>query len=56
MALFGTDSIVVVCSGVEEAKRWWIEKFGCKQVKLPNWDNPLRRQPFCCPTAISGKL
>jgi len=41
MALFRTDSIVVVCSSVEEAKRWWIEKFGCKQVKLPNWDNPL---------------
>ena len=41
MALFRTDSIVVVCSSVEEAKRWWIEKFGCKQVKLPIWDNPL---------------
>ena len=41
MALFRTDSIVVVCSRVEEAKRWWIEKFGCKQVKLPIWDNPL---------------
>lgn len=36
-----TDSIVMYCSSVEVAKRWWVEKLDCKQVKLPNWDNPL---------------
>lgn len=41
MALFWTDSIVMLCSSVDAAKQWWIETFNCKQEKLPNWDNPL---------------
>lgn len=41
MSLFQTDSIVLCCSNVETAKRWWIATFDCKQTKLPNWDNSL---------------
>ena len=40
--LLWADSIVLFCSDVEAAKRWWIETFECKQVKLPaEWDDPL---------------
>lgn len=42
MALFRTDSVVLCYSNVEGAKRWWIDAFGCKQVKVPpDWDNLL---------------
>ena len=42
MALFWTDSIVICCSNVESAKRWWIETFDCKQAKVPeDWDEHL---------------
>lgn len=42
MALFRTDSLVLCYSNVEGAKRWWIDAFDCKQVKVPpDWDNPL---------------
>jgi hypothetical protein len=42
MALFWTDSIVICCSNVESAKRWWIETFECNQAKVPEeWDEPL---------------
>jgi hypothetical protein len=42
VAQFWTDSIALCCSNVEAAKKWWIESFECKQVKLPiDWDDPL---------------
>jgi len=41
MAMFWTDSIVIRCSNVEVVKQWWIKTFDCKQVRLPNWDEPL---------------
>jgi Glyoxalase-like domain len=42
MALFYTDSIVLVCASVEAAKRWWIDVFDGKPMKPPaNWDNAL---------------
>jgi len=41
MALFYTDSLVMCSSNIESAKRWWIEVFDCKEVDLPDWDDPL---------------
>lgn len=41
MALLWADSIVMAYSDLERARRWWIETFGCKPAKLPDWDNPL---------------
>jgi hypothetical protein len=42
MALFRTDSIVLSYQDVEAAKKWWIDAFDCKAVKVPsNWDNQL---------------
>ena len=41
MALFSSDSIILCYSNVDAGKRWWIETFGCKAAKLPDWDNPL---------------
>ena len=41
MALVWTDSIVMLYSDPEAFTRWWGEMFGCKQVGLPDWDNPL---------------
>lgn len=42
MALFRTDSIVLSYSNVEAAKRWWIDTFDCRAVKVPtDWDAPL---------------
>lgn len=42
MALFSADSIVICCSNIEAARRWWIEVFDCKPVKVPaDWDEPL---------------
>lgn len=39
MPLFWTDSVALCCSNVELCKKWWIESFDCKQVKLPaDWD------------------
>ena len=42
MGLFHTDSVALTYSNVESAKRWWIDTFGCKVVRVPHeWDNPL---------------
>jgi hypothetical protein len=42
MSLFYTDSITLSYSNVEAAKRWWIDAFDCKSVKVPSdWDCPL---------------
>ena len=42
MVLFRTDSVTLSYSDVEAAKRWWVNAFDCKQVKVPpEWDNPL---------------
>src|SRR6266581_1196077 len=41
MALFYTDSLAMCYSNLESAKHWWIEVFDCKQVGLPDWDDPL---------------
>jgi len=42
MSLFRTDSVALSYSNIEEAKRWWISAFDCKQVKVPpDWDNQL---------------
>ena len=42
MGLFSADSLVMCCSNVEVAKRWWIDQFECKQTEEPkNWDDPL---------------
>jgi hypothetical protein len=42
MALFRTDSIVLSYTNVEAAKKWWIDAFDCKVVKVPSdWDNQL---------------
>jgi len=42
MALFRTDSVVLSYSSLEVAKRWWVNAFDCKQVKVPaEWDNHL---------------
>jgi catechol 2,3-dioxygenase-like lactoylglutathione lyase family enzyme len=42
MGMFHTDSVVLSYSDVEAAKRWWVETFGCKAVRIPqDWDNPL---------------
>jgi len=41
MPQFWTDYVVVCCSNVEAAKRWWIEAFNCTPTKAPaDWDNP----------------
>lgn len=40
MPLFWTELILLYCSDVDAAKRWWIESFESKQVKVPeNWDD-----------------
>ena len=41
MALFRTEAFALCCSNLDVEKRWWVEVFGCKQVKLPDWDDPL---------------
>jgi len=42
MPLFYTDSVTLTYSNVEAAKRWWIDVFECKVVKVPaDWDCPL---------------
>jgi hypothetical protein len=42
MALFRTDSLALSYSDLEQAKRWWIDAFECKAMKVPpNWDNQL---------------
>ncbi|HET9742890.1 MAG TPA: VOC family protein [Terriglobales bacterium] len=42
MALFGTDSLVLRYSNLEQAKRWWMDAFDCKAVRVPSeWDDPL---------------
>jgi len=41
MVQFWTEYICLQYSDLEAAKRWWIATFGCKQVPLPDWDNPL---------------
>ena len=40
MPLFWTDSIALCYSDVTAAKRWWMQSFGCKEVKVPAdyWD------------------
>jgi hypothetical protein len=39
---FWTDSIVLSYSNLEAAKKWWIDTFSCKAVKVPKeWDNQL---------------
>jgi hypothetical protein len=45
-SLFGTefrsDSLVLSCTNVEEAKRWWVNAFKCKVVPVPStWDSTL---------------
>jgi hypothetical protein len=41
MALFRKDSISLCCSDVGATKQWWGQVFDCKEVKMPNWDDPL---------------
>lgn len=42
MALFYTESITLSYSNLDAAKRWWVDAFDCKVVKVPEeWDNPL---------------
>lgn len=42
MAMFYTDSVTLAYSDVETAKRWWIDAFDCKVVRVPSdWDCPL---------------
>ena len=46
MSLFGpkfrTDSLVLSCVNVQQAKRWWVNAFQCKEKGVPpTWDNPL---------------
>lgn len=39
MPLFYTDSIALVYSNLDAARRWWIETFDCKVAKVPpDWD------------------
>jgi hypothetical protein len=41
-ALFRTDSIVLSYSNLDAAKKWWIDAFDCKVVKVPSdWDSQL---------------
>ncbi len=42
MPLFYTDAVTLAYSDLEAAKRWWINAFDCKVVKVPSeWDCPL---------------
>ena len=42
MSLFWTDSIGLCYRHLAEAKKFWIEVFDCKPVKVPSdWDYPL---------------
>jgi len=41
MALFRTECISFDYANLDAAKRWWIEVFECKQVPLPEWNDPL---------------
>jgi len=41
MAQYWTESITFYYSDLNAAKRWWIATFDCKQVPLPDWDDPL---------------
>jgi hypothetical protein len=42
MPRFYTDSVTLVYSDVEAAKRWWIDAFDCKMARVPpDWDCPL---------------
>ena len=36
----------------EAGKQWWLVIFGCKQVPLPDWDNP---RPFDIALQIADK-
>jgi hypothetical protein len=42
MALFWTDNVVICCSNVGLCKKWWMDMFECKEVKVPeDWDDTL---------------
>jgi hypothetical protein len=41
MALFSTEFMSFDYAKLDAAKRWWIATFDCKQVPLPEWDDPL---------------
>jgi hypothetical protein len=42
MSLFHTDYCVIAYVDLETARRWWINIFGCKQVKVPDaWDDSM---------------
>ena len=42
MSLFWTDSICLCYRNIAAAKKFWVEVFDCKPVKVPpNWDDPL---------------
>lgn len=42
MALFRTDSLAFCYLNLEQAKRWWIDAFDCRAMKVPlDWDNRL---------------
>jgi catechol 2,3-dioxygenase-like lactoylglutathione lyase family enzyme len=42
MALLRCDFIGLSYADLETARRWWVQVFDCKQVKVPeNWDCPL---------------
>ena len=39
---FRTDLLVLTYTNVQEAKRWWINAFKCKETPIPKtWDNSL---------------
>jgi hypothetical protein len=41
MALFYTEFLDLVCKDIQAEKKWWIATFDCKEVAMPNWDDPL---------------
>src|SRR5580704_14096654 len=42
MVLLSCDFLGLCYTDLEAAKRWWIQVFDCKQVKVPEtWDCPL---------------
>lgn len=42
MSLFFADSLAFYYVDVQQAKRWWMTVFQCKEVKIPSdWDNQL---------------
>ena len=38
--MFHTEFIALACVSIEVERQWWVKTFDCRQVALPDWDDP----------------